>query len=52
MDKNVLKYELGVETEEEARTQCLEVLENIKKVIDIKGIGYIETFIRLLNFDK
>ena len=52
MDKNVLKYELGVETEEEARQQCLEVIENIQKVMDIKGIRYVETFLRLLDFNK
>lgn len=48
MDKNILKYELGVNDIEEARRNSLNIIKDIKKVLDIKGIEYIETFIRII----
>lgn len=51
MNNNVLKYELGVNNIEEARTKSLSIIKDIKKVLDIKGIEYIETFIRMIEIN-
>lgn len=49
MNNDVLKYELGVNNKEEAKLRCLGIIENIRNVIDIKGLNYIETYILMAD---
>lgn len=52
MDKNICKFEFGKENVEEVREECIEILKNIKKVIDVKGLEYVENFIRLIKLEE
>ena len=52
MDKDMCKFEFGKENVEEVRKECIEILKNIRKVIDIKGLNYVETFVRIINIQE
>lgn len=49
MDNNIWKIEFGKDNEEEVRKECLNIINRTKEVIDIKGLEYIETYLRLIN---
>ena len=52
MDKDMCKFEFGKENVEEVRKECIEILKNIRKVIDIKGLNYVESFVRLIDLEE
>lgn len=52
MDKNYWEIEFGEENANEVRKECLIKINNIKKVIDIKGLEYIETFLRMVEIKE
>lgn len=49
MEKEYWQVMYGKNDAEEVRKECIEIIKNIKKVIDIKGIEYIENFIRMVE---
>ena len=52
MNIDMCKLEFGKDNMEEARKECIEILKNIRKVIDIKGLDYVESFVRLVNIQE
>ena len=52
MNNNYWKVEFGKENAEEVREECLNIIGNIRNVINIRGLEYIETFIRLVELKE
>ena len=52
MNKEYWLCEFGKDNPEDVRRECLNILDNIKNVIDIKGLNYIRTFIILAELKE
>lgn len=52
MENKYWKIEFGKESAEEVRQECLVKINDIKKVIDIKCLEYIETFLRMIDIKE
>lgn len=52
MENKYWKIKFGKENAEEVRQECLVKINDIKKVIDIKGLEYIEMFLIMVDIKE